>query len=244
MSIGLYNAASAMMTRLAEVDTIAHNLANSPTPGYRAMRVSFRSFRETFLQTAQGTGNQPPARLPLGVTVHHQRLDLRTGTMRYTGNLLDVAVDGDGWFVVQTPQGVRYTRKGNFALSPNGNLVTADGYPVLGVNGRPIAIGNRGEVLIAENGEISVGTQTVGRLQIVRFADPNIVRPVGNGYYVGSSPQPSQAKVKQGYLELSNVQTVTELVRLLNALRHYEMAARALAANQTTGQALMEATRA
>ncbi len=243
MSVGLYNAASAMMTRLAEVDTIAQNLANSLTPGYRAMRVSFRSFGETFLRTAQGAGNQPTARLPLGVTVHQQRLDLRTGAMRYTGNPLDFAVDGDGWFVVQTPQGIRYTRKGNFALSPNGDLVTAEGYPVLGVNGRPIAIGNRGEITVAENGEIVVGTQTVGRLQTVRFADPNTVRPVGSGYYDGSAPQPAQAKVKQGYLELANVQTVTELMRLLNALRSYEMAARSLTANQATGQALMEATR-
>lgn len=243
MSIGIYNAASAMMVRLSEVDIIAHNLANTETPGYRAQRLSFRNFGETFLWAIAGTGNRPPARLPLGITIDRQQVDLRLGSLRPTNNPLDVAIDGDGWFVVQTPQGIRYTRKGNFAISRDGMLVTSDGYPVLGENNQPIRIPINATVTIriAETGEIFAGTQRVGRLQVVML---QTVQPVGNGYFLGVNPQPTNTRIAQGMLEGSNVQVVTELVRMLNALRSYEMSARTFSAFETSKQALLEATRA
>jgi flagellar basal-body rod protein FlgG len=244
MSIGLYNAASAMMVRLSELDTIAHNLANANSPGFRAMRLSFRNFGETLLWAMNGTNNRPPARLPLGVTVDQQRLDLRLGILRPTGNSLDVALDGDGWFVVQTPQGVRYTRKGNFALASDGTLVTADGYPVLGDNNQPLRISSSAAVAslrIAETGEIFAGSQRLGRLRIVSVQN---LQPAGDGYYIGTNPQPSNTRIVQGMLESSNVQVITELVRMLNALRTYEMASRTFSAFDASKQALLEATRA
>ncbi len=243
MSIGIYNAASAMMVRLSEVDIIAHNLANAETPGYRAQRLSFRNFGETFLWTIAGTGNRPPARLPLGVTVDRQSVDLRSGSFRPTNNPLDVAIDGDGWFAVQTPQGIRYTRKGNFAISRDLMLVTSEGYPVLSENNQPIRIPTNATVAIriAETGEIFAGTQRVGRLQVVTL---QTVQPVGNGYFLGANPQPSNTRIAQGMLESSNVQVVTELVRMLNALRSYEMSARTFSAFEASKQALLEATRA
>ena len=244
MSIGLYNAASAMMVRLSELDTIAHNLANANSPGFRAMRLSFRNFGETLLWAMNGMNNRPPARLPLGVTVDQQRLDLRLGILRPTGNSLDVALDGDGWFVVQTPQGVRYTRKGNFALASDGTLVTADGYPVLGDNNQPLRISSSAAVAslrIAETGEIFAGSQRLGRLRIVSVQN---LQPAGDGYYIGTNPQPSNTRIVQGMLEGSNVQVITELVRMLNALRTYEMASRTFTAFDASKQALLEATRA
>lgn len=244
MSVGLYNVASAMMVRLSELDTIAHNLANTNSPGFRAIRLSFRNFGETFLWAINGTNNRPPARLPLGVTVDQQRLDLRFGAMRPTGNPLDIAIDGDGWFVVQTPQGVRYTRKGDFALSRDGTLVTAEGFPVLGDNDQPIRIPSSAAVAslrIAETGEIFAGSQRLGRFRIVSVQN---LQPVGDGYYIGTNPQPINARIAQGMLEGSNVQVITELVRLLNALRTYEMASRTFTAFEASKQALLEATRA
>jgi flagellar basal-body rod protein FlgF len=244
MSIGLYNAASAMMVRLSELDTIAHNLANANSPGFRAMRLSFRNFGETLLWAMNGTNNRPPARLPLGVTVDQQRLEMRSGALRPTGNSLDVALDGDGWFVVQTPQGVRYTRKGNFALASDGTLVTADGYPVLGDNNQPLRISSSAAVAslrIAETGEIFAGSQRLGRLRIVSVQN---LQPAGDGYYIGTNPQPSNTRIVQGMLEGSNVQVITELVRMLNALRTYEMASRTFSAFDASKQALLEATRA
>ena len=244
MSIGLYNAASAMMVRLSELDTIAHNLANANSPGFRAMRLSFRNFGETLLWAISGTNNRPPARLPLGVTVDQQRLEMRSGALRPTGNSLDVALDGDGWFVVQTPQGVRYTRKGNFALASDGTLVTADGYPVLGDNNQPLRISSSAAVAslrIAETGEIFAGSQRLGRLRIVSVQN---LQPAGDGYYIGTNPQPSNTRVVQGMLEGSNVQVITELVRMLNVLRTYEMASRTFSAFDASKQALLEATRA
>jgi flagellar basal-body rod protein FlgG len=244
MSIGLYNAASAMMVRLSELDTIAHNLANANSPGFRAMRLSFCNFGETLLWAMNGTNNRPPARLPLGVTVDQQRLEMRSGALRPTGNSLDVALDGDGWFVVQTPQGVRYTRKGNFALASDGTLVTADGYPVLGDNNQPLRISSSAAVAslrIAETGEIFAGSQRLGRLRIVSVQN---LQPAGDGYYIGTNPQPSNTRIVQGMLEGSNVQVITELVRMLNALRTYEMASRTFSAFDASKQALLEATRA
>lgn len=243
MSIGIYNAASAMMVRLNELDIIAHNLANAETPGYKTQRLSFRNFGETFLWTINGTGNRPPARLPLGVTVNEQWLNLQAGSMRPTGNPLDVAIDGDGWFVVQTPQGVRYTRKGNFALSRDGTLVTAEGFPVLGENNQPIRIpaNATASIRIAETGEIFAGAQRLGRLQIVTLRS---VQPVGEGYYAGVNPRLANVRIAQGMLESSNVQVVTELVRMLNALRSYEAASRTFNAFETSKQALLEATKA
>jgi flagellar basal-body rod protein FlgF len=243
VSVGLYNAASAMMVRLSELDTIAHNLANANSPGFRAMRLSFRNFGETFLWAMNGANNRPPARLPLGVTVDQQRLEMRSGALRPTGNPLDVALDGDGWFVVQTPQGVRYTRKGNFTLSRDGTLVTAEGYPVLGDNNQPIRIPANAvaSLRIAETGEIFAGSQRLGRLRIVSVQN---LQPAGDGYYIGTNPQPSNTRIVQGMLEGSNVQVITELVRMLNALRTYEMASRTFSAFDASKQALLEATRA
>lgn len=244
MSIGIYNAASAMMLRLNELDTIAQNLANAETPGYRALRLSFRSFGETLLWSINGAGNRPPARLPLGVTLNRQSLNLQAGPLRPTSNPLDVAIDGDGWFVVQTPQGVRYTRKGNFTLSRDGTLVTVEGFPVLGDNNQPIRIPSNAAVSslrIAETGEIFAGSQRLGRFRTVSVQN---LQPAGNGYYIGTNPQPINTRIAQGMLEGSNVSVITDLVRMLNALRTYEMASRTFSAFDTTKQALLEATRA
>lgn len=244
VSVGLYNAASAMMARLSELDTIAHNLANANSPGFRAIRLSFRNFGETLLWAISGTNNRPPARLPLGVTVDQQQLAMRSGALHPTGNPLDVALNGDGWFVVQTPQGVRYTRKGNFTLSRDGTLVTAEGFPVLGDNNQPIRIPSSaavGSLRIAETGEIFAGSQRLGRFRIVSVQN---LQPVGDGYYIGTNPQPTNTRIAQGMLESSNVQVITELVRLLNALRTYEMASRTFTAFEASKQALLEATRA
>jgi flagellar basal-body rod protein FlgG len=231
-----------MMVRLSEVDIIAQNLANAETPGYRAQRLSFRNFGETFLWTIIGTGNNPPARLPLGVTIDRQQVDLHSGSLRPTNNPLDVAADGDGWFAVQTPQGIRYTRKGNFAISRDGMLVTSDGYPLhAAIKTASVAMTSASKPIpIAETGEIFVGMQRVGRLQVVTL---QTVQPVGNGYFVGTNPQPINARIAQGVLEGSNVQVVTELVRMLSALRSYEMSARTFSAFEASKQALLEATR-
>lgn len=232
-----------MMVRLNELDIIAHNLANAETPGYKSQRLGFRNFGETFLWAISGTNDQPPARLPLGVTVGEQRVNLQAGALRPTGNPLDVAINGDGWFIVQTPQGVRYTRKGSFALARDGTLVTAEGFPVLGDNNQPVRVPTNvaASVRIAETGEIFAGTQRLGRLQIVTLQS---VQPAGEGYYAGVNPQPANARVAQGMLENSNVQVITELVRMLNALRTYEMSARTFSAFEASKQALLEATRA
>lgn len=232
MSLGLYNAASAMMTRMAELDLVAHNLANLNTPGYRAVRFSHAAFPNALEQ-----------RLPLGVTLGEQRVDLTPGPLSYTGNPLDVAIEGEGFFAVQTPQGVLYTRKGNFTLSPEGRLVTAEGYPVLGEDGQPLFVGRGEEVHITADGQVQVEGKPVGRLQRVTFAEPKGVRPVGEGLYGGSSPRPAEGRVVQGALEGSNVRPVLELVRFLSALRSYEMAARSLQSLREAAQALQEAIR-
>jgi flagellar basal-body rod protein FlgG len=157
-------------------------------------------------------------------------LDLSQGLLKPTGNPLDLAISGEGFFVVQTPRGERFTRKGDFSLDRNGFLVTNEGFQVLGEGG-PIEIGRGREVVINERGEVTVDGEVIDTLRIVTFSKEARLIPEGNGLIraEGGEVLPAEGfSVKQGFLEGSNVSPIEEMVRLMNLIRLFEAYQKAL----------------
>jgi flagellar basal body rod protein FlgG len=157
------------------------------------------------------------------VTGGERRLDARSGAIDPTGRDLDVAIEGDGFFTVQTAAGVRYTRNGHFSRSADGFLTTPDGSTVLGANG-PLQVG-KGKVTIGEDGTVMSGDAASGKLAIVRFADPGgLVRESSAMLRAdGAAPLPApQATIRAGSLEQSNVSVVERVAELTNATRSFE----------------------
>src|SRR5919206_1892524 len=142
MERGLYIAASGMVSEMARQDLIANDLANASTPGYKADRAVQGSFGQLLLRNTQTGATVGP--LGLGSRIERQVTDLTAAPLRETGEPLDFAVEGDGYFAVRTAQGVRYTRNGEFTAGANGLLVDQHGNPVLGQNGQPLRVGADG----------------------------------------------------------------------------------------------------
>src|SRR5919199_5510377 len=144
MERGLYIAASGMLAEMVRQDQIANDLANASTPGYKPDRSTQRSFGRLLLQNTRTGATVGP--LGLGVRVDGTITDLSPGPIRETREPLDFAIVGDGFFAVQTPGGIRYTRNGQFTVSPDGFLATPLGGRVLGQNGAPVRVGANGRV--------------------------------------------------------------------------------------------------
>ncbi len=161
--------------------------------------------------------------------------DFNQGHLITTSNPLDLAIRGEGFFQVQTPEGIRYTRDGSFSLSSNGYLVTKEGYYVLGENG-PLQLLQTGDITISQQGEVFVNDEYIDRLNIVTFADLNQLQKQGdNLYFTDAVPEPLQdADVVQGALEGSNISIVAEMVDLISAFRAYEANQKVIQTHDTT----------
>ena len=177
-----------------------------------------------------------------GAAVDQIVTDHSQGSTRSTQGSLDVAIAGDGFFVVQTPQGQRYTRAGSFEIGSNNQLVTKEGHAVLGTNGQPITIegpSGASRVKITSDGIVEMNAteaggvpNEVGRLQVVSFADAKRLAKEGQNLFTapgGDRPQPvATPNLQQGYLEMSNVNAVQEMVNLITAYRAYEIDSKAV----------------
>ena len=213
---GIVSGAVALERRL---QLIAHNLANLDTPGFK---------REVMALKARPMGHGD---YPLVVEIAERIPDLSPGIMKPTGDPLDLAIGSEGFFVVETPQGVRYTRKGTFRVDEEGYLVTSQGYRVLGKGG---AIALEGaEVVVNEAGDVIVGGEVVDSLRVVSFPKgANLIRE-GDGLFRFEGPEGElieveDPQVKQGFLEGSNVSPVLEMVKLIEVSRVFEAYQRAL----------------
>jgi flagellar basal-body rod protein FlgF/flagellar basal-body rod protein FlgG len=203
------------MSRTEALDTIANNLANVSTAGFRASHNVFGSVLATL-------GNSPLSALnqdanDFGVLSGTQ-LDTTQGALVRTGNDLDLAMEGPGYFAVQTATGPVYTRGGNFRVSPQGQLITASGDPVLGDNGPITIVGT--PVSISTDGTISANDAISGRLKLVEFAPAVEVHSAGGTYYTapaGTAVPATNSQVRQGMLENSNVNPVTSVVEMITA---------------------------
>lgn len=229
-----YVALSAMRSRLDEIDRLAADIANVGTAGYKGQRSSQTSVdRPTFgdeLQTAidsVSTGT---------------KIDFTPGMLTPTGRSLDVAIDGPGFFVVETDKGTRYTRDGHFSKSADGMLITGEGAVVQGASG-PIKLGT-GEVRIEDNGTVFAGSTEAGRLQIVNFEDPNqLARDHGAMLRNDAGLTPNtvdQPMFRGGQLEGSNVSVAERLAQLTDVARSFESLQKAIAMvmNEVDGKSI------
>ena len=211
------------MARTQAVDTIASNLANGSSAGFRGQKNVFG----TVLAEATHHGRLSAlntATNSYGILTG-TALDDTQGSLTHTGNQLDVALQGPGYFKVQTAHGVAYTRNGSFQVSTAGQLTTATGDPVLGDSG-PITVGRSGAVTISPDGTLSSAGALAGKLQVVAFSPSATLLSQGNGYYTAfadAGTQPASATtVQQGSLEGSNVSPVDGVVELITAQRSAE----------------------
>jgi flagellar basal-body rod protein FlgG len=204
MERGLYIAASGMVAEMARQDLIANDLANASTPGYKADRAVQGSFGNLLLQNTQTGATVGP--LGQGARIERQVTDLTAAPVKETGEDLDFAIEGDGFFGVQTAQGVRYTRNGQFTAGANGRLVDQRGNAVLGQNGQPITIGADGKVP-----EGSVGV----------FAVNNPVK-AGDNVFTGAAGGRGTGRVRSGALEGSGSDPVRAMTDMIASLRAFE----------------------
>ncbi len=224
MNRAVYALASGGIAAQARLDAVTQNLANVGTAGYKAGRPVFRLHP---LDVEEAGLPAPPAlRAAAQVTEAETVRDFSQGPVHATGNPLDVAVTGEGFFVVATPRGERYTRQGGFGLDGEGYLVTEHGDRVQGDNG-DLRLGS-GDVAIGEDGQVNVDGLSVGRLKLVGFGErPGLVAE-GNALFApvrGAVPAPLDASathVEQGSLEAANVDPVKGMVELVEVSRGFE----------------------
>ena len=257
MSRALYTAATGMIAQQMNVDNIANNLANVNTTGYKRSKLEFQDLLYQQIRLAgatQAEGAQVPVELQIGYgtrPVATQRM-FSQGTVVPTGNPLDVSIDGEGFLQVVLPdQSTAYTRDGALKLSSEGTIVTSDGYTlvpqiILPPDATAINVSSNGEVSVVIPGSTDV--QEVGQLELARFVNPAGMKSIGRNLLlatqasgdpiVGQPDSEGFGKLSQGFLELSNVEVVDEMVNMIVAQRAYEINAKAI---QTSEEMLSNA---
>jgi flagellar basal-body rod protein FlgF len=213
VSSGIYIAAAGAVAQSTALDATANNIANATTAGFRGDRVTFRE--------ALATARSPDVGL---VSTGTTRVDSQAGALTATENPLDLALDGDGYFAIQTPGGPRYTRAGNFQLDDQRNLVTPDGFAVRGEGGAPINVpADAATVAVGLDGTVSANGAEIGKLELVRFAPTQVRREGGTLFSATGQPTTGDPpKVRSGMLEASNVNIVRGMVDLVKVSRTYE----------------------
>lgn len=203
-----------------QMSVVANNMANANTPGFKSEQMMFTSYLAKTKSDATPFGRQLAFAQDYGV-LH----DTREGPLTQTGDFLDLAIHGPGYYTVDTPGGQRYTRAGHFRLDETGMVVTSTGYPVLQQNGNPIVLApGEQSISVAGDGTISTENGQIGQLQVSNFANEQLLQPMGDGTFQ-TSQTPVTVKnpsIVQGMLEESNVQPVVEMTNMLNIMRSYE----------------------
>lgn len=213
-------AVGVMNNGIQQMSVIGQNLANVSTTGFRSDIAVARPFADVLAASGpEGALVGYAVRLPVLQTVQ----DTRPGTLRMTSNPLDFAVEGEGFFEISTGAGPRYTRQGNFRLDSLGRLVSESGSPVVGVSGEILL--NSNKVTVDGEGRIFESERQVGQLRLVKFADARSMVHSGSGLYAAGSAAPDPVgagRVRQGYLEGSNVNSTREMVRMIETVRQFE----------------------
>jgi flagellar basal-body rod protein FlgF len=219
-----YIALSRLTAQQRATDVLATNLANADTPGFRASQAVFATHLSGQAATSAG-------RLAAAFTQDRATWrDLTPGPLQTTGNPLDLALSSDGFFAVETARGERYTRAGRFTLSPDRQVVDAEGNPVLSEQGQPLAVPpGDSRIEILGDGTVRTESGPVGKLRVVRFADPQGLVAEGDRLLAappGVAAEPlARGGVIQGSVEGSNVRPVAEIARLTAELREFQFAA-------------------
>ena len=258
MTLSLNIGASGMLAQQRNVDAISNNIANMNTTGFKRQRVEFSDLMYQNIsrpgQVSSESGNTTPAGLQFGLGVRAAATYriFEQGSLQTTNNVLDLAVSGEGFFEVELPSGDSgYTRSGSFQLNENGELVTIQGYPLQpGITIPDDAV----SIEIAENGEVFIkqpnnpALTNLGRIQLVDFANPGGLEATGNDLFletqasgtptIGDPTTDQYGSILQGFLESSNVDSVSEITSLITAQRAYEMNSKII----TTSDEMMSTT--
>jgi flagellar basal-body rod protein FlgF len=212
-----------MLNDVERLRVIGHNLANVTTTGFKREVAVARPFFDYLDRagTAGTAGTQISGARPVLTTY----TDQRAGAPKYTANPLDLLVEGNGFFVVSTPTGEAYTRQGNFQVDAGGRLVTAAGLPVVGVSGEISLTTSRPQ--IDQSGQIMENGNVVGQIKVVNVADAGSLERLGAGLFGPTEStdfvDTTDTRVRQGHLEAPNVTSMTEMVKLIETMRHFEM---------------------
>ncbi|MBI3992736.1 MAG: flagellar basal-body rod protein FlgG [Candidatus Lambdaproteobacteria bacterium] len=247
MMRSLFVSATGMGAQQRQIDTVANNLANVATTGYKKSRNNFQDLLYQIDKTA-GSQSSQNTTVPVGIHSGHGVKHVSTekiftqGDMKNTGSELDVAIEGTGFFQILQPSGaIAYSRSGNFQRDQQGRIVTQDGFPlepeiVIPQDARQVSIGLDGTVAVLV-GEESLPT-TIGTMQLARFANPAGLTPVGKNLYVPTAGSGNavvenpgvngMGTLNQQFLELSNVSVVDEMINMIIAQRAYEINSKAI----------------
>jgi flagellar basal body rod protein FlgG len=227
---GLYTAASAMLAQVQQQQSLAHNIANITTPGFKSVLNSLDDFMTTQVNTTTPTGLGPyvanVGTMGLGVENAPETIDFSQGGIQETANELDFSVEGDGFFRVQTPAGERYTRDGRFLRDANSQLVTVDGNKVLNNAGQPITV-PLGQVSVGMDGTVSVNNMAAGQIGLANFQDPraDLERDVNNTFVALNAPSgTANGQIHQGSLEGSNANPSQIATQMVTVARSYQAA--------------------
>ena len=233
MSGSIYMAATGALAYEKQLQLLSNNLANVNTAGFKKDRGRFREFSLSAAADSENLAVQSgQTRAPEYWIEYGTYTDFSAGALRKTGRPFDLALSGNGFFCVRTPDGVMYTRRGDFTVNADELLVTQEGFPVLGKGGE-IRIdlakpsGDMREFSISEDGTVTVDGSEVDRLQIVDFTQSHALEKAGHNYYRALKPRSLEEldenlMVSQGFLELSNVDTIKMMTEMIEVLRGYE----------------------
>lgn len=216
MGFGIYSTIFGANARGVELEVIANNIANVNTAGFKEVRPSFNA--EMADSEATDEGVQPL------VTHQGNHINMAPGQIYETRNEFDVAIQGEGFFEVQTPDGIRHTRSGNFVVNSERVLSTPAGYPVMSQDGQ-ITLPNKGRINISASGEVSVGGEYISKLKVSAFQNTNTFTLEGQNLFNSGGAEAASAKnfkLVQGYLEASNVNMIANMARMIEVSRAYE----------------------
>ncbi len=243
---GIYTALSGALAQTTKIDTIANNIANVNTTGFKKDQQTFSEYLTAMEKPPEVI--QVP-RVPANIESFYDinggdkgfvdaagtYTNFEQGSLKPTGGKLDVAIDGPGFFEINTPQGVRLTRAGNFTIDQDGQLVTKDGHAVLlegdnaaGADQRTARFSGKAPVYISDGGEVFDGEKNLGKLSLVNITNPDSLQKVGNNNYGFKSNMAAEIvavkvpNLKQGFLETSNVNIVNEMTDMIMAQRVFE----------------------
>ncbi|WP_027175927.1 flagellar basal-body rod protein FlgF [Desulfovibrio aminophilus] len=232
-----YSALFGAMSNEHKLGLIANNLANANTTGYKKDQVAFHDtfqrFAHDYLVDSRSYLRDknlwPKPDVMAKPRLSEQRTDFSQGSLQMTGNPLDLAISGEGFFKLRTPDGDFLTRSGSFQLTAEGGIISEQGYELLGQGG-PLLLPGAGNVIIDSQGQVSVDGAVTNILDVVTVDDPTALEKVGNNLYrvrpgakATETPVPPETRVEQGYIEKANVEVVTEMVAMIEVQRAFEM---------------------
>ena len=227
MNVSLYQAAAALNVNTRWQQTISENLASSQIPGFKKQELSFSTIAAGLIPISAAVTPNSPQRyyLPRATAA----TNFTPGQTKYTGLNTDMAIDGAAFFEVRLPNGqIAYTRDGEFRLNARGELVTKQGYDVVTTRGTVRLDPEKPQPLaIAADGEVSQGEDKLGKIKLTEFDYPQALSSIGNGFYMANEAmaQPKDSKdstLRQGFVEMANTSSITEMAQLVNSMRFYE----------------------